>query len=173
MSPKEKFSGRGGGPGRPGAWRVWLIVALWALLVIQLAVHPLSPLAERKPYPTITMPAFGAANVGTDGRARVTERTVEVINRDGTVHTVSAAALLAPLHSGPASLTLDRLLKPSADGAPEPAHETVEWLKSQTTRLALTPDPVGLRVIWQPVTLDIRTLKRTPAGEATVREVRW
>lgn len=119
------------------------------------------------------MPAFSAANVGTDGHARVTERTVQVIDRDGTVQPVGVAALLAPLHSGPASLTLDRLLKPSADVTSERSHETVEWLKAQTERLGSTPDPVGLRVVWQPALLDTRSLTKTPAGPPTVREVRW
>ena len=162
-----------GTPERPRTWRVWFIVALWVVLVAQFVVDSLATSAGREPYPTITMPAFSAANVGTDGRARVTERTVQVINRDGTVRPVGVAALLAPLHSGPASLTLDRLLKPSAEVAPEPSHETVEWLKAKAARFASTPDPVGLRVVWQPAILDTRTLTKTPTGPATVREVRW
>lgn len=160
-------------PQRPGMWRVWLIAVLWALLVAQFAVDTRYTSAGRAAFPTITMPVFSAENVGADGRARVTVRTVQVINRDGTGQTVGVAELLAPLHSGPASLTLDRLLKSSVDVAPEPTHETVEWLKAQTERLGLTPDPVGLRVVWQPVVLDIRTLEWTPVGQATVREVRW
>jgi hypothetical protein len=157
----------------PRTWRVWLIVALWVVLVAQFVVDTLATSAGQEPYPTITMPAFSAANVGTDGRARVTERTVQVINRDGTVQPVSVAALLAPLHSGPASLTLDRLLKPSSEVAPEPTHETVDYLKAKTERFASTPDPVGLRVVWQPAILDTRTLTKTLTGPATVREVRW
>lgn len=160
-------------PAGPRAWRVWLIVALWPLLVAQFAVDTAYTSVGRPPYPTITMPDFRADDVGTDGRSRITERTIEVINRDGSVQPIYAAKLLAPLHSGPASVTLDRLLKPSGDVAPELDQATVEWLKAQTLRLGLTPAPLGVRVVWQPVILDVRTLKRTPAGTATVREVRW
>jgi hypothetical protein len=119
------------------------------------------------------MPAFSAEHVGTDGRARITVRTIQVVDRDGTRHTVGAAQLLAPLHSGPASLTVDRLLKSSGDGGSEPTHETVQWLKAQTERLGLTPDPVGLRVVWQQVVLDMHTVEWTPTGETTVRELHW
>ncbi|WP_211695830.1 hypothetical protein [Mycobacterium spongiae] len=158
---------------QPGTWRLWLIVGLWILLVAQFVVGASFPVAGRQPFPVVTMPVFGAENVGTDARAHVAERTVHVINRDGTEHTVNAAALLAPLPPGPASQTLDRLLRPSSEVASEPTDETVKWLKAHAERLELGPDPVGLRVTWQPVILDIRTLARTPAGPATVREVRW
>ena len=124
-------------------------------------------------YPTITMPTFGAENIGDDGSARVVERTVQVIDRDGTVQPIGVAELLAPLHSGPASLTLDRLLKPSADGGAEPSSETVAWLKRQTEQSAITPDPIGLQIIWQPTKFDVRSLTRTHTGRATVRELRW
>lgn len=158
---------------RTGIWRVWLIVVLWALFIAQFAVVTQSRSAGSAPYPIITMPAFSAEAVDTDGRARVTVRTIHVINSDGTGQTVDVGTLLAPLHTGPASSTLDRLLKPSDDVSPELTHETVEWLKGQTERLGLTPDPVGLRLVWQPAELDTRTGVWTPAAEATVREVRW
>ncbi|GFG55743.1 hypothetical protein CQY20_08140 [Mycolicibacterium agri] len=152
--------------------RVWVIVTLWGLLVVQYAADTFATSAGREAFPTVTMPTFSAASIGDDGSARVVERTVQVIGRDGTVKPVGVAALLAPLHSGPASLTLDRLLKPSADGA-EPSRETVDWLKHQTLRLAITSDPIGLRVVWQPAVVDLRAMTRTPAGPPTVREVWW
>lgn len=158
---------------RTETWRVWLVVALWTLFIAQFAVDTQSRSAGSAPYPIITMPAFSADDVGTDGRARVTVRTIHVINSDGTGRTVDVGALLAPLHTGPASSTLDRLLKPSNPVSPEPTQESVQWLRAQTERLGLTPDPVGLRVVWQPTELDTRTGVWTPAGEPTVREVRW
>lgn len=151
---------------------MWVVVGLWAALIVQFAADTLATSAGQEPFPTITMPSFGAENIGNDGSARVVERTVEVIDRDGSVRPVGVAKLFAPLHSGPASLTLDRLMKPSADGA-ELSSETVTWLKHRTEQLAVTPDPVGLRVIWQPAIFDVRNLIRTPTGRATVRELRW
>ena len=160
-------------PEQQGTWRVWFIVALWALLIAQFAVDRQFRSDGQAPYPTITMPAFSAEAVGADERARVTGRTIQVIDGDQTARTVNVSELLAPLHSGPASSTFDRLFTPSADGASVPTVETVEWLKARTIRLGLTPDPVGIRIVWQPAELDIRTGKWTPIGEATVREVRW
>lgn len=160
-------------PERTGTWRLWVILALWALFIAQLAVVSQSRSTGSTPYPIITMPAFSAEDVSTDGRAQVTVRTIHVINSDGTGQAVGVGALLAPLHTGPASSTLDRILKPSVEASPELSDETVKWLKAQTERLGVTPDPVGLRVVWQPTELDTRTGAWTPAGEATVREVHW
>jgi hypothetical protein len=148
-----------------GRWRVWLIAALWVVLIAQFAI------AGRAAYPAVTMPDFSAENVGAHGLAHVVQRRVDIVDGDGSLRPVGVAALFAPLHAGPASLTLDRLLEPSRVPQPEP--ETVEWLKAQTIRLGLTPNPVGLRVVWQPMVFDSRTRRSTPAGEATVREVRW
>jgi hypothetical protein len=150
-----------------------LIVALWVFLIAQFAVDTVSTLAGHEPFPTITMPAFSARSVEADARAQVTERTIQITSRDGTVHTVDEAALLAPLYSVPATATIDRLLKPSADVAPQPTQATIQYLKSQSERLGLASDPVALRVIWQPSVLDLRTLTVTPAGHAIVREVQW
>ncbi len=161
-------------PERTGTWRLWLIVVLWVFLIAQFAVDVHFRSVGRAPYPTITMPAFSAGDVGNDGHARVTTRTIHVIDSDGIDGpVVRADALLAPLQAGPASSTLDRILGPSADLGPEPTPETVQWLKAHTERLGLTPQPAGLRIVWQPVQLNIRTGEWTAAGTATVREVRW
>lgn len=164
----------GSAPERTGTWRVWLIVVLWALLIAQFAVDMHFRSAGRAPYPTITMPAFSAEDVGNDGHATVTTRTIHVINSDGIDgQVVRVDALLAPLHAGPASSTLDRLLAPSVDQGSEPTPETVQWLRAKAERLGLTPAPSGLRIVWQPAQLDIRTGEWTTTGNATVREVRW
>jgi hypothetical protein len=148
-----------------GRWRVWLIAALWAVLIAQFAI------AGRAAYPVITMPDFSAESVGAHGLARVVQRRIDIIDQDGSVRPVGVAALFAPLHAGPASLTLDRLLEPPKGSQPAP--QTVEWLKAQTVRLGLTPNPVGLRVVWQQAIFDSGTRRSTPTGEATIREVRW
>lgn len=169
-------------------WRVWLILALWIFLLVQGAVVALSRYTGTEAYPMIAMPGFNASDIGANGQARVTERKIEVIDANGGLHSVTATALLAPMPTNPANATLDRIAgqwkkdrrqTQSADSNPRvtlsPAlsAETTDYLKRQTEQLALNPRPIGLRIVWQPETLDMRSLQRTPAGEPTVWEVRW
>ena len=146
-------------------------MALWPLLIAQFAIDRVYTGEGQPPYPTITMPDFDARNVGIGGQSRITQRTIEVIDQDGTATRVYASQLLAPLKSGPASSTLDRLLKP-VDGT-GPTQDTVRWLRDRTLTLKVTPEPVGLRIVWQPVILDVANLRRTPAGEPAIRELHW
>lgn len=154
-------------------WRVWIVVGLWVVLVAQFAVDTVSTLVSSEPFPTITMPAFSAERIGRDGTARITTRTVKVIGSDGSLHVVEAADLLSPLYSVPAGFTLDRLLKPAQGVVPDLSDETVEWLRDQTEQLAVTAEPVGLRVEWQPEVLDLRTSETSVAADPSIREVRW
>ena len=117
------------------------------------------------------MPAFSAEKVGQDGHARVTERSVQIIRKDQTTRTVEVSALLSPLYSAPAGLTLDRLLKADADAASTLRPATIGYLQTQAKRL--DPGAVGLRIVWQPEDLNIRTLDAEPFGAAKVREVHW
>jgi hypothetical protein len=153
--------------------RVWIVVGLWVVLVMQFGVDTVSTLISSEPFPTITMPAFSAERVGRDGTARITTRTIEVIGSDGSSHVVEASALLSPLYSVPAGATLDRLLKPTQGTDPDLSDQSLEWLRRQAEQLAVTAQPAGLRVKWEPEVLDLRTLTKTGAADPTVREVRW
>lgn len=153
--------------------RLWIIVGLWAVLVMQFAVDTVSTLVSSEPFPTITMPAFSAERIDRDGTARITTRTIEVIGSDGSLHDVEAADLLSPLYAVPAATTLDRLLKPTYGVVPRLSDESLEWLRVQAEGLAVTARPVGLRVTWQPEVLDLRTLTKNAAADPTTREVRW
>lgn len=158
---------------RPKYWRVWIVVALWVVLVVQFAVDTVSTLVSSEPFPTVTMPAFSAERIARDGTARVTTRTVEVIGSDGSIRVVQAAELLEPLYSVPAGLTLDRLLKPNEGVEPYLSVEAIEWLRRQAEQLEVPAETAGLRVIWQPEILDLRAAIKTPDAEPTVREVHW
>ncbi|KRD17844.1 hypothetical protein ASE48_25535 [Mycobacterium sp. Root265] len=153
--------------------RVWIVVGLWTFLVVQFAVDTVSTLVSSEPFPTITMPAFSAERIDRDGTARITTRTIAVIGSDGSVHQVEAADLLSPLYSVPAGLTLDRLLKPTQGVAPGLSDEALNWLRNRTEQLAVTDQPVGLRVEWLPGILDLRSSKTTVAADPSIREVRW
>lgn len=161
------------GPVTQRNWRVWFVIALWVILVLQGGVDILARTTGSNAFPTIAMPGFGAKNIGADGGARVTDRRIDVIDADGTLHKVTPEGLLAPMPTASAVFTLNRIFDPTADVAPELSAETIEYLKRQSEQLGLDGDPVGLRLVWQPEIFDIRTLQRTPAGEATVREVDW
>lgn len=159
--------------GKQRAWRVWFLVALWIVLIVQGGVDGLSRLSGQDAFPTVAMPGFSASNVGTNGQSRVTERQIYVIDASGTSHSITPAKLLEPMPVASAAATLDRIFKPSAKVAPALATETVQYLRGQAERLTLSTDPVGLRLVWQPELLDTRTLQTRPASEATVREVTW
>lgn len=173
MESRSKSSSELAGSQRVKHRRVWIVVALWVVLVMQFAVDTVSTLVSSEPFPTITMPAFSAERIDRDGTARVTTRTIEVIGSDGSLHDVEAAELLAPLYAVPAAITLDRLLKPTDGVVPDLSDESREWLRVQTERLSVTGQPVGLRVTWQPEVLDLRTSTKTAAADQTIREVRW
>lgn len=162
-----------GTAGQKPTWRVWLIVGVWAFLLVQGATDQISRAHGHGIFPTIAMPGFSAKNVGTDGRARITEREIQVIGADGRLRPVEVDQLMAPLNSSSAVATLDRIFDPKAKGPPEFSPETVDFLRRQTEQLHSGADPVGLRIAWQPTILDIHSLDKTPEGEPTVREVRW
>lgn len=155
------------------ARRIWIIAALCVFLAIQCAVDVLARHSGRYAYPTVAMPGFGAGQVESGGRGRVTEREIQVIDAQGTLHSVTPDALLSPMPFTSAIATLDRIFAPSSDAAPVLGVEAVEYLKLQTEQLNMNADPVGLRFTWQPEFLDLNSLQRTPAGDATVREVAW
>lgn len=153
--------------------RVWIVLALCAFLVVQGAGDIFARTAGGNAFPTIAMPGFGAKSVGTDGRAKATDRIIEVIDADGTSHEVTAETLLAPMPTASAVSTLNRIFDPAAKVAPGLTASTVEYLKKQTQRLDPVRNAVGLRLTWQPETFNIETLERAPMGPPTVREVSW
>lgn len=154
-------------------WRVWVVIALWCGLALQGAADIVIRQSGHNAFPTIAMPGFGAKNIGTDGRAKVTARTIDVIGADGTQHAVAPEELLAPMPVASAISTLDEIFEPSAEGAPELSADTVNYLKRQTELLDSPSEAVGLRLVWQPELFDIQSLERVPSGTATVREVKW
>lgn len=124
-------------------------------------------------FPAIVMPSFGVRMVGTDNVARVTDRQIQVIDANGTSHSVAPETLLAPMPVASAISTLDRIFEPSAKAGPELPPDTVDYLRRQAEQLHLDSAPVRLRLVWQPENFDVRSMQRTPAGEAKVREVKW
>jgi hypothetical protein len=162
-----------GGAAGQKDWRVPVFVVLWILLSVQCVVDVLARDSGRYAYPTIAMPGFGAGQVDTHRRGRVTERQIQVIDAAGASHAITAGALLAPMPYTSATSTLDRIFDPSANVAPELSPETINYLRRQAEQLNLGAEPVGLRLVWLPEFLDIASLNRTSAGDATVREVRW
>lgn len=157
---------------RVGRRHVAILIAVWAFLLLQLAVDTALTLTHREPFPTITMPAFSAEHIDTNGRATSTKRTIEIVGRDGTLHPLKAEDLLAPLYSVPAGGTIDGLLK-QPGGANHIDEAAIEYLRRQAQMAMPAAEPVGIRVTWQPVILDVRSLEEIPAGDSTTREVRW
>ena len=158
---------------RGPVWRVWLLVGIFAFLLVQGAVDGISRSADYNIYPTVAMPGFSAKNVGSDGFARITKQRVQLIGVDQSLTEVGADQLLAPLNSASAVATLDRIFAPKATKAPSLSTEAVQWLRTQSEKTNESLNPIGVRVEWQPMLLNIKTANTTPAGPAIVREVRW
>lgn len=156
-----------------GKRRVWILIAVWIVLIIQGGVDGIARYTDHDAFPTIAMPAFSAKNIGNDNKARVTRRHIEVIDSHGEAHTVKPEQLLQPMPVASAVATLDRLFQPSKEKDPGLSEEAIRYLEQQARRLDLNSEPTGLRLTWQRESFDTRTLERTPTGAPTIREVSW
>lgn len=144
--------------------RTAVVALVGGLLALQsvysFAVHP-------EPYPTIRMPAFGAAGAAS-GEFELRTAKVAVEDRDGRSESIRVQQVMSGFPFSVSAPTFAYLFAPDA---PDPDPATVAWLTKRLEKVTGRSDLRAMRVCWQDQTIRIDDASVVSAAPCTWRQV--